>query len=940
MIKLLYSLWARLVTLILLIAAPGVVMLAIEYWRDREAAMQEAQERAVDTLRVLTNDQARLIEETQSFLKQLALAPELQQQASPQCAEFLARVLALNAHFVNLGAPSADGELRCNARPLKTRVNVADRPYIRRAMDQQEFSIGEFQTDRAAGVTSVNFAHPVLDASGSKQVVAAAVAVVSLDWWSRRLAESRLPNNSIAYIADATGNIIAHFPEDKNRLGKKLDEFYFRTEATAANETEHRPLLTDGAGLTRIFASIRLEPPGARQHVIVGMGIPFDEQLAAIHSRTLHNGIILAAFMALMILLALWGVRVSILSPLKRLKRSTEELESGLPQSSKRFKGAMELVQLQERFARMASKRLEAEERLKLAASVFTHAREGIFITDTEGTVIDVNRSFCQFSGRSRDEIIGRPAELFSPHSQTHDHSQELWNSLRERDHWYGEVQHQHRNGHHYTALLTVSAVKDEHGKATNYVALLTDITLIKAHEHQLEHIAHYDALTNLPNRVLLADRLTHGIMVSGRRGQSLAVAYLDLDGFKAINDTHGHGVGDRFLVKLAERLKTALREGDTLARIGGDEFVAVLLDLETQQDCDVILQRMLQAAAEPVDIDGLRLQVSASIGVTLYPQDGADADVLIRHADQAMYNAKQAGKNRYHLFDVQYDEAQKNRRVSQQRIRLGLERGEFVLHYQPKVNMRHGQIVGMEALVRWQDPDRGLVPPCDFLPFIEDHALGIQLGEWVIDRALAQMDEWLQMGLELPVSVNVSAVHLQRSHFASRLGELLGAHPRVPGSMLELEVLETSALEDVAQVSQLMTDCMRHGVKFSLDDFGTGYSSLTYLKRLPATLLKIDQSFVRDMLDDADDLAIVQGVIGLANAFGHSVIAEGVETEAHGSRLLQLGCELAQGYGISRPLPAQQIPQWVADWQPPASWVWQAAAGPSFTAQGTPPLQ
>ena len=230
--------------------------------------------------------------------------------------------------------------------------------------------------------------------------------------------------------------------------------------------------------------------------------------------------------------------------------------------------------------------------------------------------------------------------------------------------------------------------------------------------------------------------------------------------------------------------------------------------------------------------------------------------------------------------------------------------------------------------------------PPCDFLPLIEDHALGIQLGEWVIDRALTQMDEWLQMGLELPVSVNVSAVHLQRSHFASRLGELLGAHPRVPGSMLELEVLETSALEDVAQVSQLMTDCMRHGVKFSLDDFGTGYSSLTYLKRLPATLLKIDQSFVRDMLDDADDLAIVQGVIGLANAFGHSVIAEGVETEAHGSRLLQLGCELAQGYGISRPLPAQQIPQWVADWQPPASWAWQAAAGPSFTAQGKPSLQ
>lgn len=463
--------------------------------------------------------------------------------------------------------------------------------------------------------------------------------------------------------------------------------------------------------------------------------------------------------------------------------------------------------------------------------------------------------------------------------------------------------------------------LRDASGQVISLLGVTRDITQAKQYQNQLEHIAHYDALTSLPNRVLLADRLQQAMSQSQRRGLSLAVAYLDLDGFKAVNDRQGHDVGDELLVVIAQRMKLALREGDSLARIGGDEFVAILIDLEQPNDCEPFLARILQAAAAPVVLNGVVLQVSASIGVTMYPQDAADAEQLMRHADQAMYLAKQSGKNRFHLFDIAQDEALQIQRESREQIRLALERREFVLYYQPKVNMKTGAVIGVEALIRWQHPERGLLPPALFLPIIEEDRLSVALGEWVIDTALNQMSAWRAIGLDIPVSVNVGARQLQQDDFVPLIKELLMAHPDIPPDWLELEILETSALEDMAQISEVMRACRALGVQFALDDFGTGYSSLTYLKHLPAELLKIDQSFVRDMLIDSDDLALVEGVIGLSTAFRRRVIAEGVETIAHGTLLLSLGCELAQGYGIARPMVAADLSGWVASWRPDIAW-------------------
>ena len=573
--------------------------------------------------------------------------------------------------------------------------------------------------------------------------------------------------------------------------------------------------------------------------------------------------------------------------------------------------------------------RTRTQSQLELAASVFSHAREGILITDNQGNIVEVNAMFTQITGYSREEAIGRnPRILLSSGRHEKAFFAARAQALQKHGHWVGEVWNRRKNGEDFAEMLTVSVVRDPAGAVLNYVALFTDITPLKKHQDELEHIAHYDALTGMPNRVLLADRLQQAMLQSQRRNSALAVAYLDLDGFKPVNDQHGHEVGDQLLVTLSQRMKASLRESDTLARIGGDEFVALLVDIGERRDCELLLSRLLQAAATPVRVDGALLQLSASIGVTLYPQDNADADQLVRHADQAMYLAKQAGKNRFHLFDVAQDAAIQSQRESLEHIRVALDRQEFVLYYQPKVNMRTGAIIGAEALIRWQHPERGLLAPAAFLPVIEGQPISIEIGEWVIQTALAQMALWRGAGLDIGVSVNIGALQLQQPGFVARLGTLLAAHPTVPAQSLELEILETSALEDMAQISEVMHACQAIGVRFALDDFGTGYSSLTYLKRLPAELLKIDQSFVRDMLTDVDDLAIVKGVIGLASAFRRSVIAEGVETVAHGQTLLALGCDLAQGYGIARPMPAADLPGWARQWRPDVCWMDAADCG------------
>jgi diguanylate cyclase (GGDEF)-like protein/PAS domain S-box-containing protein len=485
-------------------------------------------------------------------------------------------------------------------------------------------------------------------------------------------------------------------------------------------------------------------------------------------------------------------------------------------------------------------------------------------------------------------------------------------------------------DGSHRWIRVNGQPIWSADGCLSGVVTSATDVTELVEHEHRLKHLAHYDALTHLPNRVLMAERMRLTLARAQRTGELVAVCLIDLDGFKPVNDSFGHKAGDQLLREVSRRLEDCIRADDTAARLGGDEFALLLCGLKKLAECEQALTRILTALARPYQVGGQTVRISASIGVTLYPDDGGDPDLLLRHADQAMYQAKQSGKNRFQLFDPGQAQRVQANQGTLRKIEKGLATGQFVLCYQPKVDCRRGRIEGVEALIRWKHPILGTLSPAEFLPLIEQDDLIVTLGDWVIAEALRQVEAWHQAGINLKVSVNVSARQLHQRDFVARLRALLAGQPEGAAEHIEIEVVETAALEDVNAVGDAIRECQEIGVTVALDDFGTGYSSLVHLKRLAADVLKIDQTFVLDMLADAEDLAIVEGVIGLAAAFKRQVVAEGVESIDHVLLLLELGCDVMQGYGLARPMLADQLAEWVTAFVPDPLWNLSSSPRPS----------
>ncbi len=561
------------------------------------------------------------------------------------------------------------------------------------------------------------------------------------------------------------------------------------------------------------------------------------------------------------------------------------------------------------------------EAQIKLAASVFHDVREGIMITDAEGAVINVNQAFTAITGFQREEVFGLTPRILKSGRHEREFYTKLWQQLLQTDQWSGELWNCRKNGEEYPQQLSISAVKDAAGKTTHYVGIFTDITEHKQQQEQIERLAYFDALTRLPNRVMLADRMQQALARADRLNKIVAVCYLDLDGFKPINDRYGHKAGDGVLTEIALRLQKLVRAEDTVARLGGDEFVLLLTDLSHERESEPVLARVLETITAPCELhDGVKVNVSASVGVTFYPTDHNDSDMLLRHADQAMYQAKQLGRNRMHFFDPQFDQLTQKLRELKAKVRIGLAQGDFLLYWQPKVDLVRGHVVGAEALLRWKLADSSIRMPGTFLPQLENDELIVTIGDFVIKEGVAALSRWQELGLNMSASVNVAARQMLSPDFMLKLHDALDGRVDIAAN-LELEILETAALEDLDTVKRLINECRALGVSTALDDFGTGYSSMTHFRHLPVDTVKIDQSFVRDMLNNVDDLAIVQGILGLTKAFGKTSVAEGVEFQEHLAVLRNMGCHHAQGYAIGHPMPEQEFLRWVADFEPDMTW-------------------
>ncbi|HEY3327830.1 MAG TPA: EAL domain-containing protein [Novimethylophilus sp.] len=536
------------------------------------------------------------------------------------------------------------------------------------------------------------------------------------------------------------------------------------------------------------------------------------------------------------------------------------------------------------------------------------NGHEAVMITDADNNILSVNRFFTEVTGYTAEEVIGRNPRILSSSRHCKKFYQAMWHRLRTEGSWHGQIRACRKDGKIYPKWLDIGTMHDQDGKPTHYIATFSDITQRKATEEQLEFMAYHDPLTRLPNRLLLRDRLEQAVAAATREGTLVALLFLDLDQFKSVNDTLGHETGDRLLQDVAERLGNCVRDTDTISRLGGDEFVILLTDLQNVDTITPVAHKILGHLANPFAIRDRVLNISASIGISLYPNDGANAETLLKLADAAMYHAKDCGRNTYRFYTERLNVHALERTQLQNSLHHALKHHEFVLHYQPQFELASGQMIGVEALIRWNSPELGLVPPSKFISVAEDSGLIVSIGEWVLREACRQNRAWQDAGLEpFVVAVNLSALQFRRSGIVGTVVNILDESGLEP-AWLELELTETLLIHDIEYVLEIVKKLKKIGVRLSIDDFGTGYSSLAHLKRFAVDKLKVAQSFVCNLTADSDDAAIVRSVIHLGHSLNLKVIAESVETQEQAEYLEHQGCDEVQGHFYSRPLPAKEV--------------------------------
>lgn len=622
-------------------------------------------------------------------------------------------------------------------------------------------------------------------------------------------------------------------------------------------------------------------------------------------------------------LLAHWGAEIGGQLPHDWVEKVHDALESGEVREFENDVGFktihLVIVPIQSKgyvnlYGLDVTRRRYVEEKLKLTAQVFENATEGIMITDPDLRIVDVNNAFCDITGFPREEILGEHA--FTLNSERHgaDFYRKVWESAMRFGSWQGEVWDRRRNGEVYPKWLSVSAVKDETGSVTRFIAIFSDITALKRSEEQLYQMAHYDGLTGLANRRYFLELLKSTILSAGRSEGFVAVLFVDLDGFKLVNDTLGHAGGDRLLQEVAERLRECVRATDTVGRIGGDEFTVILPSLTETQDAAIIVRKLLRRLAEPLRIESRELLVTASIGISIFPDDGPSVDVLLQCADTAMYRAKESGKNGYQFFSQDMNARAEERLTFLSRLRRAIDSEEFVVHYQPQIRLADGSLAGFEALVRWKSPDRGIIGASEFIQAAEEHGMIREIGNLVLREVCRQAEAWRAEGKDpVRIAVNISALQLRQPDFVSSVQAILDEFD-IPTNILDIELTERVMVIDDSETVTKLRKLKDLGLSLTIDDFGTKYSSLAYLRRFPINRLKIDRAFIHDLAGEDGESGIASVIVAMGKSLRMDVVAEGVETVAQAERLLKLGCPSAQGWYFGSPADAERTARLLVD--------------------------
>ncbi len=907
------SLRARLLLLVFLAIVPAIALVLYTAAEDRRREGEHAREKALGLVRTITRDQAHAMESARQILITLGQLPDVRRRDGAACSRVLAGVWKQYPRYANLGAVAPDGTVFCSAVPMgEERRNASDNRWFRQAAQERGLVVSGFHFGGITGKAVLTTAYPVVNGRGELQAVL--FASLDLVWLNRIVAEAELPPGSVLAVIDPFGTILAHFPDPDIWVGTAADEAPIVRAALA----DPRAGVADIPGIDgrlRLFAYAPLDEAAPITGARVLVGIPPDVAYAETERMLWRNLLGLGAVAILAFVAAWWGSDAFLLRRLRALVAATRRLAAGdLRARSGPAQGSPELRELSRAFDDMATsleaRQVEAERSQRAlhdSAVRFQRVVEsnliGILFWDGTGRITESNDVFLRMTGYTRADI---QAGAISWKSITPEEYRRL------DDQALGEIA-QHgacapyekkclcKDGSALPVLVGASLLE---GQPDRGVGFMLDIAERKRAEERLNYLAHHDVLTGLPNRILFRERLQRAIVAADRYERLVGVLFLDLDGFKTINDTLGHEAGDQLIKAVAERLTGCVRAGDTVSRLSGDEFTIVLADMLHVDHAARVAGKILEIFNTPFYISDHELFITASIGITLYPIDDQNAEGLLQNADVAMYRAKETGRNSYQFYAAEMTTQARQRLTLENALRRALERDELLLYYQPIVNLAPGTLVGMEALLRWRHPELGLVSPTRFIALAEETGLIVPIGEWVLHQACTRNRAWQAEGLPpLRVSVNLSARQFHQKKLIGTLVRVLretGLDPQ----WLGLELTESVLMHNDQDTTATLREVAGLGVHLAIDDFGTGYSALSYLRRFSIDSVKIDQSFIHDVPGNANAAAIVSAIIAMTRVLDIRVVAEGVETAEQTAFLLQAGCDTVQGYYFSEPLP------------------------------------